>query len=949
MRFALLGTLTLADRAGSPIAVPGPRQRALLAALLLSANRPVPTDALAEVVWNGSPPPGAATTLRSHIRRLRGTLGSQTDTPISACDPGYQISVREPDLDVLIFERACREAGAARRAARWPEVSAAARRALELWRGTPLMDVPSQVLRDQFLPGLEQRYLQALEDRIEADLRLGSHDRLIPELRDLAAEHPMRERFGAQLIEALARAGRRAEALDTYRQVRRTLVTELGIEPGPQLQQLHQQILDSDVVLAASGGPGDSEQATAAPASSAGAPAGPPRQLPGAVPHFTGRSAELARLSQILAETSAQAPGTVVISAIGGSAGVGKTALAVHWAHSVAHRFAGGQLYVNLSGFDPSRPPVTPGEAIGGFLYALGVPADRIPADLATRAGLYRSMLADRQMLILLDNARDEQQVRELLPGSPACLVLVTSRNQLTGLAATENASLLELDVLSPAEARQMLIDRLGRQRTAAEPEAVTGITRLCGRLPIALAIAAARAAARPTLPLTVLAAELRDAQQRLDVLDAGDPAANVRAVFSWSYRQLHPVTARIFRLLGLHPGPEVSIPAMASLGGLAPAHAESTLRLLVRAHLLTEHVPGRYSLHDLLRAYAGEQARSTDSAAERSASIGRVLDHYLHTAHAAALVLHPNHEPITLTPLRPGVIPEHSENWAPVRITPYQQAMTWFEAEHDVLLACVTLAANTGFDTHAWQLPWAMASFLDRRGHWHEWMAISRLAVAAATRCGATSGQIVSRRLHAIACIRLAEYKEADGQLTAGLELAQLLGDRVGEARVRHTICWLADVQGRYADALGEAERALALFEAIGDRPGYAEGLNTVGWLLARLGDYRRANAFCERALAVYREVGEAYHQAHAWDSLGYTEHHLGHYARAADCYHQALRGLTDFGDEYYRARVLNHLGDAYQADGARDSAREAWKEALRIFEELQRPDADVVRAKLE
>jgi DNA-binding SARP family transcriptional activator len=497
VRFALLGTLMLAHDAGDPVAVSGGRQRALLASLLLSANVPVSADALAEAVWDGAPPAGVAATLRSHITRLRQALGPEVAARIRACEPGYLISVREPDLDVLGFETGCREAAAARRAGRWADASVIAARALGLWRGTPLADVPSQILRDRYVPGLEQARLQVLEDRAEADLRLGYQDQLIPELQELTARHPIRERFHAQLMEALARAGRQAEALEAYRRARRGLVEELGIEPGPLLRLLHQQILNGDPALTApaAGLP----PPPAALTGTAGPPAAVPRQLPAAVPQFTGRLAELTRLSEILGQAGRQAPGAVVISAIGGTAGVGKTALAVHWAHRVARRFPGGQLYVNLGGFDPSSSPVTPGEAIRGFLSALGVPADCFPASLAAQAGLYRSLLAGRQMLILLDNARDEQQVRPLLPGSQGCLVLVTSRNQLAGLAAAENASLLSLDVLPPAEARQMLAVRLGGQRSATEPGAVTEITDLCARLPLALAVAAARAAAMPS------------------------------------------------------------------------------------------------------------------------------------------------------------------------------------------------------------------------------------------------------------------------------------------------------------------------------------------------------------------------------------------------------------------------------------------------------------------
>ncbi len=438
VRFALLGTLMLTDGAGDPIAVSGARQRTLLASLLLSANVPVSLDALAEAVWDGSPPPGAAISLRSHVRRLRQALGSQAAARITARDPGYLISVQEPELDVLRFETACRCASTARLATRWQEASTAATLALELWRGTPLLDVPSQVLHDQFVPRFEQLRLQVLEDRAEADLRLGYHDRLIPELRDLTAQNPLRERFQAQLVEALARACRRAEALGAYRQARRALVDELGIEPGPHLRLLHKQILKGDSALFAS--PASRDDTSRAPTAATGPPspaAGVPRQLPGAVSAFTGRSAELARLSQILEQASGQVPGTVVISAIGGMAGVGKTALAVHWAHQMATRFPDGQLYVNLGGYDPA-PPMFAANALAGFLRALGVPSQDVPAEADDRAALYRSLLAGRRMLVVLDNARSVEQVRPLLPGAPGCVAVVTSRDALVGLIARD-------------------------------------------------------------------------------------------------------------------------------------------------------------------------------------------------------------------------------------------------------------------------------------------------------------------------------------------------------------------------------------------------------------------------------------------------------------------------------------------------------------------------------
>jgi len=666
-----------------------------------------------------------------------------------------------------------------------------------------------------------------------------------------------------------------------------------------------------------------------------------PRQLPAAAADFTGRAAELAALTRILGQAGGTgAPGTVVISAIGGTAGVGKTALALHWAHQVADRFPGGQLHVNLRGFDPSGTPATPAEAVRGFLDALGVPADRIPAQPEAQAGLYRSLLADKRMLIVLDNARDEPQVRPLLPASPGCLVLVTSRSQLSGLAAADGARLLSLDVLAHGEAMQLLTGRIGVGRTAAEPDAVTEIATLCADLPLALAVTAARAAARPAFPLAALAGELRDAAGRLDALDAGDPAASVRAVFSWSYQQLSGESARLFRLLGLHPGPDISVPAAASLAAVDTAQAGRLLRELARAHLIAEHAPGRYAFHDLLRAYAAAQARDTDTEPDRQAAIGRLLDHYLHTASRAALALHAARELIALAPPSPGTVPE--------QLAGRREALAWFEAEHQVLLAAVTLADHGEFDTSAWQLPWAITPYLNSRGHYQEWAATQRTALAAATRAGDAAGQAVSGRYLAGTCIVLGDYDQAAAHYDRSLRLYQQLGNRLGEAKVHQELGMLAGYQGRNADALRHEEEALRLHQAISHRTGEASALNDVGWFHGVLGDYQQARAYCRRAQALCAEIGERRTEGYAWDSLGYIEHQLGNLGEAAACYERALGIAREVGERRGEAEALAHLGDTRHAAGELAPAREAWQQALAIYEDIQHPHAREVRAKL-
>ena len=661
-----------------------------------------------------------------------------------------------------------------------------------------------------------------------------------------------------------------------------------------------------------------------------------PRQLPAAVAGFSGRAAELAALTRMLDETSADSPGTVVISAIGGTAGVGKTALALRWAHQVAGRFGDGQLYVNLRGFDPSGVPMADADAVRGFLDALGVPPDRIPLQPEAQAGLYRSLLAGKRMLIVLDNARDEQQVRPLLPASPGCLVLVTSRSQLGGLAAADRARLLTLDVLSDGEAVHMLTGRIGAARAAAEPAAAGEIAALCGRLPLALAVAAARAEARPGFPLAALAGELRDRAGRLDALDAGEAAASVRAVFSWSYRQLSAGAARMFRLLGLHPGPDISSPAAGSLAAVDVASARRLLAELTRANLAAEHVPGRYALHDLLRAYAAEQARTTDSQPDRAAAAGRVVDHYLHTARNGAALMLASFGPIPLPPPSPGTAPE--------RFTGHDQALAWFEAEYHVLLAAMALAVDWGLDNHAWQISLVMNPILAVQGHNAEWTAIKRRHMAAGVRDDAA--MVASGARDTVGT--LGDYQWVPEYYAGMAGLYQRLGNRRGQALCLCSLAAIAEYQGQYAEALSQAEQAASLFRGIGDKTGEAELLNWVGWYHALLRDYQQARRLCRQALALNAGYGSQHLEGNIWNSLGYTEYHAGDVGEAGACYERALSIFRTAGDRWGEADTLINLGDIRRTTGQLLHAREAWQQALAILDDLQHPDAAEVRAKL-
>ncbi|HEV2376122.1 MAG TPA: BTAD domain-containing putative transcriptional regulator, partial [Streptosporangiaceae bacterium] len=909
--FRVLGPLCV--QAGNlAVQVTAGRQRVVLATLAIRAGRVVSFEELAEALWDETPPPNARVAVRNHVKRLRQVLGSAGGRIVTRT-PGYLLEADDDDVDLLAFTRLCREGGAAARAGAWPEASVLLGDALALWRGTPLADVPSRMLRDEHGPVLESLRLQAVEWWHEAGLRLGKHGELVSELGALTREHPLRERFRAQYMLALYRCGRQSDALAAYRSARTALVEELGIEPGPDLQDLHQRILDADpdLLLEATAATGTSPPGpqTGAAASPGGLAPTVPRQLPADLRHFAGRRSELNALAGLLAEVG-RPGGTVVISAIDGTAGVGKTTLAVHWAHLVASDFPDGQLYVNLRGFDSSGAPVTAPDVVRDFLAALGTPCEQVPASPQAQAALYRTIVAGKRLLIVLDNARDVDQVRPLLPGSPGCLVLVTSRAGLTGLAATDGAHLMVLDMLDEQDARALLACRLGAARMAAEQTAADEVIGLCARLPLALSIAGARAAARPRFPLAVLAGELRDAGGRLDALDTGEATSSVRAVFSWSYQELSQEAARVFRLLGLHPGPDVSAPAAASLAGLPPPRARAALHELTRASLIAEQMPGRYVMHDLLRVYASELAEATDPVPERQAARHRMLDHYLYSANAAAVPLDPVQETYTTGPPQSGVTPEP--------VGDRDQGLAWFATEDKVLLAVAQHAAETSFDSHAQRLAWTLLTYFDRVGNWQGMATLQRIALACSRRLGDLAGQAHAHRNLARGHLRLGQADEAQAHLAQAVRLSRRLGDPVGEAQAHLSLSVAFHSTCEPHESLRASQRALELAEAAGNPVLWAMACNNVGYNFAKLGDLRQALTYCRRALKEHRQVGRpSTLEATTWDSLGYIYHHLGDHQQATRSYLRAIDLFRQLGVRYQQAESLSHLGDVYDAAG--------------------------------
>jgi tetratricopeptide (TPR) repeat protein/transcriptional regulator with XRE-family HTH domain len=658
-----------------------------------------------------------------------------------------------------------------------------------------------------------------------------------------------------------------------------------------------------------------------------------PRQLPLDVRGFAGRRAHVERLDACLDSDPAH-PTTVVVSAVAGMAGVGKTALALHWAHRRADRFPDGQLYVNLRGFDAAESVVDPADAVRGFLEALQVPVARIPADPDARAALFRSLLADRRMLLVLDNARDDVQVRPLLPGAGHCVVVVTSRDRLSGLIVGEGARPLHLDVLADDEAAALLAGRLGADRLAQEPAAVAAIIAATGRLPLALSIVAARVATHPTFPLASFAAQLSRAEGRLDALADGD----VRRVFSWSYRALSKEAARLFRLFGLHPGPDLTVAAAAALLGAPIGVAEALLADLTRLHLVTEPVPGRYTLHDLLRAYAAELTRATDHDDERHDAQARLYIHYLDTALAAAVLVQPQWQVIPSLPAVTG----------PPLAATLEWALEFFTAEHLVLLRCVHQAAETGFEAFAWRLAWTLATFYAPQGRWRENAGAQQVALEAAVRTADLTGQATAHRLLSRAELRLGHVDEAETHLRQALDLYERLDDPTGQAQTLHNLAELGQMRGRPDEAVQNARTALRLYREAGNRDGEARSLNAIGWLAATAGDYQEAIACCTAALAVQQTSGDRNGQGATLDSLAFTYTRMGEPDRAADACEQAVALFRESADRYHEAETLMQLGDIRETLAQSEAAAEAWQRAAEIFDDLNDATADEARRRL-
>ncbi|HWH01400.1 MAG TPA: tetratricopeptide repeat protein, partial [Pilimelia sp.] len=628
----------------------------------------------------------------------------------------------------------------------------------------------------------------------------------------------------------------------------------------------------------------------------------------------------------------------MLIAVIVGTGGIGKTWLALQWAYQHLDRFPDGQLHVNLRGFDPSGSPVPPAMVMRGFLDALGVESTRIPSELDAQIGLYRSLLAGRRMLVVLDNARDTAQVAALLPGSPTCVVLVTSRHRLDGLTTAHGARLLHLGFLTDDEARELLASRIGRERFHAEPDAVEELLAYCAGLPLAVSVAAARVGRQPQFPLNALVEELRDRRGRLDALETGDSPASLRAVLSWSYHMMSPTTGAAFGLLGLAPGNDISLYAAASLLGLSTADARLMLRELDHGHLVQQHAPGRYRMHDLVHLYAMDRTGHDHAEESRARAMRRLIDFYVHTAFAADRLLQP-----LLPPVKLG---EPVTGCQPCPLPDQRAALAWFTVERANLLAAQDLAAARGWAESVYQLAWVLTTFLYRQGDFHAVLAVWQAGQTAAQQVNDPVTQTGAHQLLGAVFTELGRHTDALRHLT----LAQDLGDLSGQAYTHHSLGWFWSLQGDNRRAVEHASRALQLCRSLALPAGETRQLTLISWYHAQLGDHESARTSGERALRMARRHQYREDEALAMGILGYIAQHTGQYTAAVDWFEQSHALLRRVGSTYFEATVLDALGRVNTILGEPEAAYRAWQRALQLCQQQHRTaDVDRIQRQLD
>jgi DNA-binding SARP family transcriptional activator len=922
MEFRLLGPVEV-EAADRMLDIGHARQRAVLAVLLLDLGRVVPADQLIDRIWDHEPPASARNVLYGHLARLKSALADGQDTEVSLARRagGYRLQADPERVDLHRFRGLV---AAARAAGDDDQAAMLLRQALELWRGQPLAGLHSRWL-DAVRSSLEIDRTAAARDLTDIRLRLGEHHALAAELAIEAAAAPTDEQLIGQVMLALYRCGQKAEALRWFDRARRRLAAELGADPAPRLQRLHQQVLRADPAL----DPPGREPTVVAEIVPV------PRQLPGDVPAFTGREGELAALAAVLDGHQRQGGGAIVISAIAGTAGVGKTGLAVHWAHRIADRFPDGQLYVNLRGYDLG-PLLSPADALSGFLRALGVAGADLPDETEELAARYRSLLAARRMLIVLDNARDAGQVRPLLPGTGNCLAVVTSRDTLAGLVARDGARRLDLDVLRMPDAVGLLRKLIGA-RVDSDRRAAEALADRCCRLPLALRIAAELAAARPELPLARLAGDLADQRRQLDLLEAeGDQATAARVVFSWSYRQLDPPAARAFRLFGLHPGPDFDLGAATALTETTAAQARALTEALARANLIQSDGRGRYGMHDLLRAYAREQAPAGDAGDRGRDALTRLFDYYQAAASAAMDILYPAE-----AHMRPHV---PASERVPALTGP-QAAKAWLDRELANLVAVIAHCTAHGWPRHAIDLAAILFRYLLVSGaHLPEALAIYTDALRAGHESSNIPGQAIALNgLGGVGLMR-GHFRTAADHYRAALERYRQSGDRLGEARVLHNLASTESSLHNHASAALHCQRAIAAYDAAGESIGRARALADLAECETELGSYNQASEHLQLALPVLRQANDHVHEAQALERIGMLSLRRSRFAEAAGSFEESLAAYRRLRHPTGVAAQICNLGEVSLREGEYDRAISYFRQALPVFRETGYQHGEII-----
>ena len=922
MRFAILGPIEVSDADGAALRPPAGRARTVLALLCLNPGRVVSRDRLIDLAWNGAPPASATTRLHGFVSELRRALPAGPEPVIRTVGRGYSLAVADDRIDL---HQARRLVAGAR--AHWQQGDAASAArclgdALALWRGPAFEGIECAHLQAE-ADAIEQEHADALEELAELQLALGQHTALVPGLGELVARYPLREGLRASLMRALAGSGRQAEAIDTYHDLRRRLADELGVDPAPQVRELYTSILDGDRELLAP----RPAQAVPSPQptrpSAAQPPATPvPRQLPAAAGHFTGRSGELAWLTGLVDRSGSAdgGAGAVVISAIDGMAGIGKTTLAVHAAHRLAERFPGGQLFLDLRGYTGGYQPREPDGALEWLLRALGVPAEQIPEDTDARAALYRQRLADTRTLIVLDNAIDEAQVRPLLPGAPGCLVLITSRRRLKGL---DDAYNLPLELLAPPDAAALLRAVAGAERIPADDPLLAKVAELCGYLPLALRIAGALLRHRPAWNLQHLAGLLREPQRRVAALSDGD--RDLAAVFDLSYTGLPERHRLLLRRLGLAPGPDADAYAAAALLDTDPQAATGLLEDLVDHNLLIAQSPGRYRLHDLIRAHAHSLSEQ-DPAKDRDAALDRLLHYYAHTAQSASIsvALYSRPKPDDPTPAHPPAVSDP------------EAARAWLRAERDNLESASAHARACALPEHALALAAGLAEILRADGPVARAVELHQAAADTAARQGYPAAHALALTDLGLVRRQTGDLPGAGEALNRALEICRAIGDRHAEAAA---LTHLGGLRRQTGDLTGAGEAlslALEIYREIGDRHGEAAALTDLGGVRRLMMNLAGAGEAMTRALEIYREIGHLYGEAVALSGLGQVRRNVGELPGAVKVLTRAFEIYRDIGHRRGEANILNELGAVRRLVGDLTGADEALTRALEIYREI-------------